>query len=405
LTHGVKIVLGGKTLFKQLRQAGLGFGLEKILSSLIPFLAVKLIGVAEFGEFSFYLSIISVISIFCILGLDRSIIYFEPTTENKYISASLVIPFFMSIILGAAACLFDTNIIYYLPLLVMLSVQPVFMSIYKVKGKFKKYYAINIIARQITTIALLVILSGIGYSLNKVTIAFTIGFFLAQGIILLDLRSFISRIHLSKELLSYTLPLLISSGMVIIITNADVIMLKFFTSATNVGIYSIAVKIAAIPSYVLMIFNMVFAPEIRRKFAERKRQELTEIYKRSTRIIALSTIVISLLIIFILPHIILFLGVEFNSINIPVIIILIGQIFNGCVGSVWNMLIMTGRNRIYMYSMISAAIINIVFNMILIPHWGINGAATASVVSMIITNIVGYIFVGKIFKVKVYGIL
>jgi O-antigen/teichoic acid export membrane protein len=66
---------------------------------------------------------------------------------------------------------------------------------------------------------------------------------------------------------------------------------------------------------------------------------------------------------------------------------------------------MTGRPKVNMVGKILAASINTVLNLILIPIWGISGAALASMIAVGFVNILGYSIVKRILNVKVFGIV
>ena len=58
---------------------------------------------------------------------------------------------------------------------------------------------------------------------------------------------------------------------------------------------------------------------------------------------------------------------------------------------------MTGYQRIFNKIVIVSAAINISLNYVLIPIWGIEGAAIASLISMVFWNITSVIYIKKRF--------
>jgi O-antigen/teichoic acid export membrane protein len=82
-------------------------------------------------------------------------------------------------------------------------------------------------------------------------------------------------------------------------------------------------------------------------------------------------------------------------------ILLVGRLINIVSGSVGYLMNMTGYQKEYNYIMIISAVINIVLNYFLIPIYGIEGAAMASAISMVLWNIASVVFV-KI-KMKIYA--
>ena len=66
---------------------------------------------------------------------------------------------------------------------------------------------------------------------------------------------------------------------------------------------------------------------------------------------------------------------------------LVGRLISSFSGSVGNILQMTGNQNILARILFLGAIINVLLNLILIPNYGINGAAIASTISTVFWNI------------------
>ena len=64
-----------------------------------------------------------------------------------------------------------------------------------------------------------------------------------------------------------------------------------------------------------------------------------------------------------------------------------GRLISSFSGSVGNILQMTGNQNIYAIILLIGAILNVVLNLIFIPLYGINGAAIASMSSLIVWNL------------------
>ena len=73
----------------------------------------------------------------------------------------------------------------------------------------------------------------------------------------------------------------------------------------------------------------------------------------------------------------------------------VGKLISSLCGSVGNLLQMTGNQVIFMKCLLCGAIINIILNLLLIPSYGINGAAISSMVSLSSWNILMVYFVKR----------
>ncbi|MBK5270180.1 MAG: polysaccharide biosynthesis C-terminal domain-containing protein, partial [Bacteroidia bacterium] len=77
-----------------------------------------------------------------------------------------------------------------------------------------------------------------------------------------------------------------------------------------------------------------------------------------------------------------------------------GQLINILSGSVGLLLMMTGNQRFSIYSLAISTIFNIIFNIILVPPYGIVGASIASAGSLVIWNFLMYFFVRRKINIR-----
>jgi O-antigen/teichoic acid export membrane protein len=153
------------------------------------------------------------------------------------------------------------------------------------------------------------------------------------------------------------------------------IMIGNMLNKEAVAVYSVAAKIATLPSMLLLVLNTVFPPIVAKLYHDGEMEKLRNMYKRSARTLAVISSIIIFFMILLRTHILGHFGETYASGEYVIIFRGIGQVFNASVGSVWYIVIMTGHTKIDMIGKISAAAINVFFNFLLIPIWGITGAA------------------------------
>jgi len=395
--------LRSNTWFIKLSESFVGVAADRLLFALFPFVSVKLFGAATYGEYTYYFSIATMLSILSRMGLDTGLLYYIPKTHNRFISGSFAIVCILSILVGGLYLFIEQSFLVYTPLFLLLSIHTLFLTLHKASGRIKEYYFISAFIRQAITLLVLFILYKIGASYG-VIVASTAGYLFVNTILFVYNRKYFERIEFSKELILYSLPLLITSAMTLIMDQIDIIMLKQYYDETTVGIYNIAAKLATLPSYLLIIFNTVFAPKISELYHKGKEDELKKAYSISTKILMIISFVIVTIVIVLNQWLLGFFGKEFLVAKNIIIYRGIGQVVNCSVGSVWYMLSMTGRSKLNMIATCSAATLNVILNAILIPRMGMDGAAIASMIAVSFINILGYILVRKYFHVKAYGI-
>jgi len=201
-----------------------------------------------------------------------------------------------------------------------------------------------------------------------------------------------------KTILNVSLPLLLSSSLFLIMQWTDTIMLGVFRAEAEVGVYSVALKVAGLTSVALFAINSIAAPKFAEFYGRGDMEGLGKIARQSTKLIFWTSFPI-LLIFLLFPTFILgIFGGEFKTGAYALIILTFGQFVNAISGSVGYILQMTGKQRVFQGIILLATVINIILNVILIPHYGINGAALASFVSIGAWNLLSVIFIKVHFK-------
>lgn len=191
----------------------------------------------------------------------------------------------------------------------------------------------------------------------------------------------------TRTWLGGALPLLVVGGMHVINSQADTIMLGAIKGASEVGIYAVIKKLVDLVVFILIAVNTSIAPTIARCYADGESERLQRIVSKSTRVISLATLPVAFGLIFFGDQVLLLFGAEFAQGSDALIILSLAQLVNAGMGSVGLILIMTHHERDAAIGIGIAASLNILLNAILIPLWGVNGAATATAMSTIVWNI------------------
>lgn len=161
-------------------------------------------------------------------------------------------------------------------------------------------------------------------------------------------------------------------------TDQDVAALKVAQSAAMLVMLSLA------------IVNMVIGPHIARAHREGNKTQLQQLSRQSARAALAVSLPIALPLIFIGGPIIGFVfGEAYAEMSTwPLVILAIGQLVNVAFGSVGLFLTMTGYERDTLNGQIIALLLNTVAAVILIPFFGVVGAALAVTIGLLTWNVV-----------------
>lgn len=183
-------------------------------------------------------------------------------------------------------------------------------------------------------------------------------------------------------------PLSLITGMQVINSRADIVMLGIFSSSAEVGVYRVAAQGGILVVFGLKAINTVVAPHFSSLWASQDMERLQKIVTGAARVGFGTAVPVALVLIVFGGEILeLVFGVEFASGRLALAIICGGQLINAAVGSVVLLLNMTGHETVVVRGLMVAAVSNILLNLVLIPVWGMEGAAVATVATFGVWNL------------------
>jgi O-antigen/teichoic acid export membrane protein len=204
---------------------------------------------------------------------------------------------------------------------------------------------------------------------------------------------FYKPIYQDREWILVSLPLLTIVGLNLISSRIDVIMLGMLSEVENVGIYSASSRIADVIVFGLASANAVVAPMIARLHSTGNHDELQKMVALTAKGIFLFTFPVAIVVLIFGKQILGIFGPDFSEGYTVLVILVCGQLVNALSGPVGYLMSMTGHQAKAMKIVAFSAFLNLLLNMILIPKFGMTGAAIASAVSTATWNILMLRFV------------
>lgn len=205
-----------------------------------------------------------------------------------------------------------------------------------------------------------------------------------------------------REIIGRSAPMAVSAAAFMLIQSLDVLMLSYLTDYETVAYYSAAVKLTLLVFLVLSSVNAVLAPKIAELYEADNIAGLKQNIRNGTRLIFIMTfpviVVLGLLAMFLLG----FFGENYDSSATSLRILLAGQLINALCGSVGVYLNMTRKQKAFQFILISALVINVILNYILIPRYGMIGAAIATSACVILWNLTAVIYVYQVDRIKIF---
>jgi O-antigen/teichoic acid export membrane protein len=184
------------------------------------------------------------------------------------------------------------------------------------------------------------------------------------------------------------MPFLWILGMNVILTYTDVIMLGLLVGSEPAGVYRVASQMASFIAFPLTAVNLAFAPSIARLYAQNDTAALQRKATRAAQAILAMALPVTVILDLFGQSILRLFGDEF-VLGYPALAILsVGYLLNAAMGTSGYLLIMTRHERAAAATFAGSAAISIVGNLVLIPAWGVNGAAVATATSVIFVSVI-----------------
>jgi O-antigen/teichoic acid export membrane protein len=218
----------------------------------------------------------------------------------------------------------------------------------------------------------------------------------AMGIVLL-LRALPTEVrtatpaYQSRHWLGSILPLSVISGMQVINHQTDVVLLGLLSTSEELGVYRVAYQGSALVAFTLTIANTVIHPQITRLYHSGETDKLQRMITWSARaIFGFSLPPAAIFVFYGEPVLVLAFGERYSEGYMALAILCIGQMATVALGPAASVLNMTGHERDTARAVALAAASNVILNLILIPTFGIEGAAVATGVSLSLANTLLY---------------
>ncbi len=347
----------------------------------------------DYGIFSKWLVTIGYLELSLALGLDSSLLNFSKKniSPSFNVSRNFIVYFFISVILFLFILPFKSSFIYLLGLLVTvisLAVRSSLRAYFQYYEKFN-IYSILLISKSLPILIgfLLPFFYLKNLSVNEAIIIYSSGTVISLIFVFIIYikNERIKKVRLNKvwdvEYFKFGIKSILGKVISLLLYALDIYIISFLLDNKSVAYYYVAVGLSKVTWFIADSAGNILYP----KFIKSKDNNPLEVLNNSSLLIEIVLLfnILSLIVFALLGNILLSIIYESSYILAykTVLILIIGG--QGMVYYKIMSRFLASRNRwkeIYL-SLIVAIIINIILNFILIPIWGIEGAALASMVS------------------------
>ena len=208
----------------------------------------------------------------------------------------------------------------------------------------------------------------------------------------------LSAVLVKKPLLEFKLPsnawpvfkyaalIIVAGSIAMLLLDVDKFMLAQYMPIENVAYYNVAVFIAMVIVVPSRAMYQITAPVTAQLLNKKQKDELADLYRRSSLTLYLISGVIFLLIVLNIKQMYLLLPSDYSQGLIVVFLISLAKLSDALIGNNNAILFNSSYYRMVLFFGLLLTVLTIALNMILIPIWGINGSALATLMAFWIYN-------------------
>jgi O-antigen/teichoic acid export membrane protein len=407
-------------------------GVSVGLVFLLNYVLIKIAGVSDYGAYVFVFNSINLLVNFCLLGIDtllvKTVSVYDAAGRYEKLKGSLFFSLVIILLSAAIIGFVSTKVnflfgdaenkvrmnwfVFSFFSLLMLSIGTLSQVSLQALKKIILSQAIEKVIRPLLLLITVVVL----LFFRKITLTHLIW----SNVLAISLTCIISFVLLYrqigfkikrvkpeydiKEWSQSGIAFFMISVLYVLNSRVDIFFIGFLKGNREVGVYNILMRVSEIISFALVIINFVLTPFIARLFANGDVLLLQRMVTRSARVVLLIGLLLTALIMVFRNYILLFFGVDSNNASNALLILCLGQLINIFFGSVGVLLMMSGNEKFSILSLGVSVVFNVVLNVILIPAYGILGAAIATSGTLIVWNFLMYFFVRRKLHIRTTAI-
>ncbi|HEX2728945.1 MAG TPA: polysaccharide biosynthesis C-terminal domain-containing protein, partial [Rubrobacteraceae bacterium] len=207
----------------------------------------------------------------------------------------------------------------------------------------------------------------------------------------------------SRELSAVSGPMIVANLTQYVNLWTAVIVLGVFEPAPVVGVYDVAARTAGLSTLVLISFGGIFSPMASSLHRQGLMRDLGYLYEDVSRWAFTGSLFVFVVTAVLSRDIMQVFGEGFSSGWPVIVVIAAAQLFNSSVGPTARLLAMTGHQKAVMVSTLGSAGIAVATSLLLVPPFGILGAAAATATALVAANVATLFFVRRRLGFWPYG--
>jgi O-antigen/teichoic acid export membrane protein len=199
----------------------------------------------------------------------------------------------------------------------------------------------------------------------------------------------------TRRWIAASLPLVLTEGLYLVLLNSDIVLLGMFVNPDEVGVYFAATRIVNLVTFLYFAVAALAVPKFSELHARGVRADLQAFVHSIIQWIFWPTVGAVLFILLFGRFALGIFGPDFEAGYGLLAILVIGFLARASTGPIEYLLNMTGNQNATAAAYAAAAALNIALNLVLVPLYGLEGAAIATAISLVSASVWLYVSVRR----------
>ncbi|VAV87557.1 Thiamin-phosphate pyrophosphorylase [hydrothermal vent metagenome] len=198
--------------------------------------------------------------------------------------------------------------------------------------------------------------------------------------------------------LKVSLPVIAIESFAMLMTNMDILLLDLFVTPAEIAVYFAAARTISLMAFVHFSVTAAVTPKFATLYASGDLDGLQKFLKQTRQWTLIPSLIGGVILLTLGKPILWLFGPEFTAGYPAMFALVIGLLARSFAGPLQGLMIATGRQNIAALALGMAVVINVAFNFLLIPKFGLVGAAAATAIAFTVESILLYVITRRIFS-------
>lgn len=209
--------------------------------------------------------------------------------------------------------------------------------------------------------------------------------------------------RLAAEFWRFAAPRGFAGAFQIVVIWLDILLVGATLLSYAAGVYAAVSRLALVGTFALEATRLAIGPQLSALMARHESDRAAHLHQTATRWLVLASWPLYVMLAIFPVTVLGVFGHRYTAGAASLAVISLAMLVNLGTGNVTVVLLMGGKSSLSAYNALSALIVNVALNLILLPRIGIVGAAIAWAASIVVENVAAAIEVWLMLKIGPFG--